>query len=108
VTQGDIAPIREPTDRSYTIYVCPECRRQSHPHDGACSKDVRPGQFRPAHMYEVVPVEVVPLSEVERLEAALRRIYKMPCAYPDDELEDVRLLAQFHEAQEIAGEALRA
>jgi hypothetical protein len=92
-----IRPVREPTERSYTLWVCDGCEAVglvSEPCESCWDPLTR--------------VEVVPVAEVERLEAALRRIYKMPCAYPDDELEDVRLLAQFHEAQEIAGEALRA
>jgi hypothetical protein len=88
-------PVREPTERSYTVYVCPECRKQSHPHDGTCSKDVRPGQFRPAHMYEVVPLEVVPVSEVERLRLRVDELeLHVPCAECIQEREDAEAEAE--------------
>jgi hypothetical protein len=102
-------PVREPTERSYTVYVCPECRKQSHPHDGTCSKDVRPGQFRPAHMYEVVPLEVVPVSEVERLRLRVDELeLHVPCAECIQEREDAEAEAErLREALEDAVDYLR-
>jgi hypothetical protein len=118
VNQDSIRPVREPADRSYTIYVCPECRRQSHPHDGTCSKDVRPGQFKPLQMYEVVPVEVVPVAKVERLREALERIANRRPAmsdavegrvrdpWPSGESEEARLRESLRQTNAIRDEAL--
>ena len=45
-------------------------------------------------------------AEVERLREALRSIYLMPCAFPDDPDEDRKLADQFAGAQDVAHDAL--
>lgn len=45
-------------------------------------------------------------GENHRLREALRSIYALPCAYPDDPNEDRKLADRFAEAQDIAHEVL--